>query len=107
LDTSLNEIIVVIAAKSAYVGNHHAVGEISRTDIPNNQDANHSFDTDVPLTMVTPNTAQTSVADETNPIYLTVNADNSVSINFLQNVPGPFYPFKILPGVVVTSYASI
>ena len=89
---SFSKALLVITAKNPYIGVYHAVGKTARTDIPNNPDANHSYDFDKPLTVVTPNTVQTFIPDVRDPIYLTVNTDNSVSINFLQGIPGPFFP---------------
>jgi len=108
LDSALSRAVVIIAAKNPYAGNYHAVGKISRTDIPDNHDANHSYDIKIkPLTVVTPNTVQTEMPDSHDPIYLTVNPDNSVKINFLQGVAGPFFPFGTFPSLIVTSFSSV
>jgi hypothetical protein len=108
LDSALSKAVVIIAAKNPYAGNYHAVGKTSRSDLPDNHDANHSYDIKMqPLTIVTPNTVQTEMPDSHDPIYLTVNPDNSVKINFLQGVPGPFFPFGTFPALIVTSFSSV
>jgi hypothetical protein len=91
IDSSLSRIVIAIKAKSVYTGLYQAVGKAARTDNPTDQYANYSYNTQKPLSVITPVTLQTNMADVGDPIYLTVNADNSVSINFLQGVTGPFY----------------
>jgi Domain of unknown function (DUF1735)/Domain of unknown function (DUF4361) len=91
IDSSLNKIVIAIKAKSIYTGLYQAVGNAARTDQPNNKYLNYSYNIQKTLSVITPLTVQTNTADVGNPIYLTVNADNTVSINFLQDVTGPFY----------------
>ncbi|TWI95549.1 uncharacterized protein DUF4361 [Mucilaginibacter frigoritolerans] len=91
IDSSLSRIVLAIKAKSVYAGLYQAVGKAVRTDNPNDQYANYNYNTQKPLSVVTPVTVQTNMADVGDPIYLTINADNTVSINFLQGITGPFY----------------
>jgi hypothetical protein len=105
IDSSLSRTLLVINAKSPYQGLYQAIGKTARTDIPTNQSANHSYNTQKNFSVVTPVTLQTYMADVGDPIYLTVNTDNSVTINFLQNISGPYYPEGENSGVV--SFSSL
>jgi hypothetical protein len=99
IDSSLNKIVIPIKAKSIYAGTYQAVGNAARTDLPNDQYLNYSYNTQKPLSVISPATVQTYMANVGDPIYLTVNADNSVSINFLQGIPGPYYADGVNSGI--------
>ncbi len=87
LTDSLSEALIIIKPQSAYAGNYKATGTESFSTAGGN-----NFNTSENLTSVTPNTVlKQSFGSYSGFCYLTVNPDNSVSINFLKGVEGPFY----------------
>jgi hypothetical protein len=89
LTDGLSGALILIRAQSPYEGNYQTTG----TEVSSGVTKNYSFtQLQPPLTSVTPNTIlKQGFGSYSGLMYLTVNPDNSVSINFLVGIPGPFY----------------
>ena len=87
LANGLSEALILIRPQSAYEGNYQTTG----TEVSFGVTKNYSDNYDQ-LTSVTPNTVlKQTFGSNGQLMYLTVNPDNSVSINFLVGVTAPFY----------------
>ena len=89
LANGLSGALILIMAQSPYADNYQTTGTEVSSGVTNNYSNSQQ---QPPLTAVSPNTVlKEGFGSYSGLMYLTVNTDNSVSINFLVGVPGPFY----------------
>jgi len=99
LVSSLSQALILIRPQSAYEGNYQTTG--AETEAGTSQTYSNNYDQ---LSSVTPNTVlKQTFGSYGQLMYLTVNTDNSVSINFLVGVPAPFYIYGLSNAMIFFS----